>query len=135
MKINIKTMASSLAALCLVASLQPAVYAADAEQNYAIWGEGSASCHAYGKARLAENDKPFKAFIRGYLTAYNTLANDTYNITGGMKLPEIMQWLDNYCEEKSIDSVDRALQMLITDVQEQRYKTIPTKGIGQGWGK
>ncbi len=110
-------------------------FASDAEGNYAIWGEGGLSCFQFNKARIAEKDDHFKAYLRGYLTSYNTLSADTYSITGDMKLPEAIEWIDNYCDEKSIDSFDRAIQMLITDIEADRYKTPNTQGITKGWGK
>jgi hypothetical protein len=108
--------------------------AADTENNYAIWGEGGASCFRYSKARTEKKDSAFKSYIRGYLTAFNTLSNDTYNITGAMTLPEIMEWMDDYCGEKAIDSVDRAIQGLIDDVEDNRQKKPVKKGISEGWG-
>ncbi len=109
--------------------------AADPEGNYAIWGEGSSSCFKYSKARAAEKDDNYKAYLRGYLTSYNTISDDTYSISGKMNLTEMMGWLDNYCDEKAIDSIDRAIQMLITEVENDRYRTPNTQGITEGWGK
>jgi len=130
----IKTFTGVLLTLSMSLTMQ-CTMAADPEGNYAIWGEGGASCFQYQKARLANNDDGFKSYLRGYLTAYNTSSADTYSITGAMKLPEALEWLDNYCDEKSIDSYDRAIQMLITDVEDARYKTPNTIGITEGWGK
>lgn len=112
----------------------PFASAADDEGNYAVWGEGGLSCFQYTKARAAEKDDLLKAYIRGYLTSYNTVSADTYSISGSMKMPEMMEWLDDYCDEKAIDSFDRAIQMLITDMEDNRYKTPVSKGISKGWG-
>lgn len=108
--------------------------AADKDGNYAVWGEGGLSCFQFSKARAAEKDDQLKAYVRGYLTSYNTVSADTYSISGPMKMPEMMEWLDNYCDEKAIDSFDRAIQMLITDIENNRYKTPVSKGISKGWG-
>lgn len=110
-------------------------YASDEEGNYAIWGEGGLSCFQFSKARVAEKDEPFKAYLRGYLTSYNTLSDDTYSITGSMNLTEALEWIDNYCDEKSIDSFDRSIHMLITEIEGKRYKTPGAQGITKGWGK
>ncbi len=108
--------------------------AADSDGNYAVWGEGGASCYSFSKARAAEKDAPFKAYLRGYLTSYNTITDDTYSISGGMKLTEMMEWLDNYCDQKAIDSFDRAIQMMISSIEDKRYKKPKKKGISGGWG-
>lgn len=113
----------------------PSSFAADSEGNYAIWGEGGASCFKYSKARVAEKDGAFKAYLRGYLTSYNTTSDDTYSISGAKNLTSMLEWLDEYCDEKSIDSYDRAIQMMISDIEDDRYKTPNTQGITKGWGK
>ena len=113
----------------------PSSLAADSEGNYAIWGEGGASCYKYSKARIAEKDESFKAYLRGYLTSFNTSSADTYSISGAKNLRSMLEWLDEYCDEKSIDSYDRAIHMLISDIEDDRYKTPVTQGITKGWGK
>jgi len=130
----IKIITGTLLTLSITIATQSTI-AADAEGNYAIWGEGGASCFQYNKARLSEKDSSFKSYLRGYLTSYNTVSDDTYSITGAMKLPEALEWIDNYCDEKSIDSFDRAIQMLITEVEDKRHKTPSSIGITEGWGK
>lgn len=137
MKSNITIKTATLAAIVTILSITGAnltASAADTENNYAIWGEGGASCFRYNKARTEEKDSAFKSYIRGYLTAFNTLSNDTYNITGEMTLPEIMEWMDTYCDEKAIDSVDRAIQGLIDEVEDDRHRKPVKQGISGGWG-
>ncbi len=130
----IKIITGILLSLSISITMQNSL-AADAEGNYAIWGEGGASCFQYSKARAAEKDTGFRSYLRGYLTSYNTISEDTYSITGAMKLPEALEWIDNYCDGKQIDSFDRAIQMLISDIENKRYKKPNTQGIVQGWGK
>ena len=130
----IKIITGVLLTLSISLSVQNTM-ASDEEGNYAIWGEGGASCFHYQKARLSEKDDVFKAYLRGYLTSYNTVSEDTYSITGATTLTEAMEWIDNYCDEKSIDSFDRAIQMLITEVEDDRYKSPNSIGITKGWGK
>jgi len=130
----IKNISGVLMTLIMINTIHSSM-AADSKGNYAVWGEGGASCFQYSKARAAEKDSGFRSYLRGYLTSYNTISEDTYSITGAMKLPEALEWLDNYCDEKSVDSFNRAIQMLISDIEDKRYKTPRTQGISQGWGK
>lgn len=110
-------------------------HAADTKGNYAIWGEGSLSCHQFSKSRKAKDDALLKAYLRGYLTAYNTLTTDTYRITGKMNLPQVLTWLDEYCDKKAIDSFDRAIQMLLTEIANKRYRTSISGDATKGWGQ
>ncbi len=129
-----KILVASLSAACLN-SLSFNVTAADAEGNYAVWGEGGLSCFQYSKLRAEGNDDKVKAFLRGYLTAYNTVSGDTYSITGPVKMPQALEIIDEHCDEKAIDSFDRAIQMMITNVEDNRYRTPNQKGVVGGWGK
>lgn len=133
MRIFSSLILSGLMASSLVFS--GAARSADAEGNYAVWGEGGLSCFQYNQMRTKEDDAMMKAFLRGYLTAYNTLSGDTYSITGPHKMPEIMEILDSHCEEKAMDSFDRAIQFMITKIEDERYRTPKQKGLTGGWGQ
>lgn len=114
----------------VAASACGSTQAMDDNGNYAIWGFGNKSCNAYASSRAADEALEFRHYIMGYLTAYNTLSPNTPNITGRKTLPELAEWLDDYCEQNPMDSFDRALKMLVTDVEPSR--TVKT---GSGWGR
>ena len=118
-------------ALLLVPSLN--TLAADAAGNYAIWGVGRASCHQYLKSDNATTDDRYKVFLMGYLTAVNTLSDDTYNVTGSRPLDEALGWLTDYCGKHQMDSFDRAVQQLVDAGFEARQRVPP--GHERGWGR
>ena len=68
----------------------------------------------------------------GYLTAFNTLSDDTYNATGSRRLDASLQWLSDYCGSHQMESFDRAVQHLIEDAYDDRERTPP--GRSRGWG-
>lgn len=107
--------------------------AADTAGNYAIWGVGRASCHQYVKSNNATEDERYKVFLMGYLTAMNTLSEDTYNVTGTQPLDAALVWLTDYCGEHQMDSFDRAVQQLVDARFEQRQRVPP--GRERGWGR
>ena len=115
------------------AALRPAV-AADSAGNYAIWGAGARSCHQYrGVVDKADESRAFKDFLLGYLTAYNTLAPDTYNAVGGLSLVDALGWLDEYCRQHEMDSFERAIGQLLVAHHDQRMRVPP--GANRGWGR
>ena len=116
--------------LCLAAN-NPA-FSADAAGNYAIWGLGQSSCHKFNKAREQNETRQYKDYLMGYLTAFNTLSDDTYNIAGKTKLGEVEAWIASYCDLHQIESFNRAIQQYATENFESRL-TVPL-GSGQGWG-
>jgi len=101
------------------------VRAADADNQYAIWGPGESSCNAYNQARAADDAGKFKSYTMGYLTAYNTFVPDTYSITHSMDIDAVIAWLDGYCQKNQIETFESALHQLIEEMKEQRQKTSP----------
>ena len=110
-------------------SITPAK-AADAEGNYAVWGVGKKSCFAYSKARMEKDYENYTNYIKGFLTSYNMLADETYSITAAKPFNELLVWLDDYCETKQIDALEQALLELIDAHHEKRLKA-PRSGSGR----
>ncbi len=113
------------AVLIIYLSMQGHTHAADKSGNYAIWGKGNKSCFNYLKDRGAGKDNTYKNYVMGYLTAYNTLAPETYNISGSMRLDDIMAWLDDYCDAKQVHGLEHSLIEFIGKHHEKRLRTPP----------
>ncbi len=111
--------------------LQP-VFAADSKGSYAIWGVGNTTCHRYTQARENNDYSAYKNYLLGYLTAYNTLAEDTYRATGKMDLDEVLDWLDTACHTTPVTSFELALRNMITNLYDKRLRQAPKKKRG-GW--
>lgn len=103
-------------------------WAADKAGNYAIWGSGNKSCFKYNKNREENNDKAFKDYVMGYMTAYNTVSDDTYSISANMNLEEILGWIDDYCGEKQVHGFEQALTSYILEHYKTRFKKPPGSG-------
>lgn len=115
----------ALVSLIICLSMQNHAHAADPAGNYAIWGKGNKSCFRYLKDRDAGKDETYKNYVMGYLTAYNTMTPETYNISGSMKLDEIMIWLDDYCDSKQMRGLEQSLIEFIAQHYEKRLRTPP----------
>lgn len=111
-----------LITLILVFLLPPITFAADSNGNYAVWGVGKKSCFKYIKARENNEYDAYSNYIKGFLTAYNMIEKDTYNITGNKPFNEILDWLDDECELKQMNPLEQALLELIDDNFEKRAK-------------
>lgn len=108
------------------------VNAADPSGNYAIWGLGQSSCFQFSKAVAKEDTGRYRDYLMGYLTAFNTLSENTYSISGKAKLSEINEWIADYCGSHQIESYNRAIQQYVSQQFEQRATVAP--GSSQGWG-
>jgi len=71
----------------------------------------------------------FRAWLQGYLTSYNLMEPDTYDIAGGKgrdttdKSLEI--WLDKYSVQNSPKSFAEAVEALTIEFHPTRLKTMP----------
>ncbi len=107
-------------------------YAEDTDGNHAVWGIGQSSCHSYTKAREAGEYSDYKIYLMGYLTAYNSLIPETYNIAGTKDLNEVLAWIDTHCKKTAMDSYEHALKQMVTEMHETRTKKVMGN---QAWGK
>lgn len=100
-------------------------YARDKNGNYAVWGPGDKSCFSYNNARKADKYDEYKYFIMGYLTAYNTLTPDTYRISGMDQFPDVLKWLDDYCQKTPVHGFEQAVSDYIVAHHESRLARPP----------
>ena len=90
-------------ALTVLVLLLPARFApaADADGNFAIKGAGRATCQRYldeRKTRSA-NYRLFGGWINGYLTAYNQLTDQTFDVAPWEATDTLAAALANFCRQ------------------------------------
>jgi len=119
--------------LILVAAFVSApVLAKDVNQSYASFGKGSESCLSYMEARV-ENKREmerFKHFIFGYLTAFNLMIPNNFNILGSRTMSDAFDWLDGYCLKAPDENISNAVAALTQAYFDER-KSI--KKSTTGW--
>ncbi len=102
--------------------------AKDVNGEHAVLGPGSEPCSAWTAARRegdqnAEYD--FRLWISGYLSAFNVVAQSTYDITGPNGLEGFIDRVDRLCRatpgEPLVSAVARATVMAYPD----RYNLKP----------
>lgn len=103
-----------LAALLFAASLQ----ARDFEDNYAVYGAGAQPCSIYLIAveKGGNEEDFFIDWVIGYLSAFNLIMPETYNILGESDFPTAQRWLQDHCRkfprELFINAVARLTEVL-----------------------
>lgn len=98
---------------CVLLGAGSAAQAIDRDGNYAIWGIGQASCFQYGKAYAKADLAAYKAYLAGYLTAYNALVKDVYQVTGKHTVDDNLAEIQAHCAKNPMDSYERGIQALI----------------------
>ena len=70
-----------------------------------------------------ENFEKYRNYIKGFITAYNIFTEDTYSITGVMKEKDVILWINTYCEENPMSSLETAITNFTFDVYDKRMKS------------
>ena len=99
--------------------------AADKDGNYAVWGVGSKSCFHFTQAQGKPDAEAYRDFAMGYLTAYNALNEDTYNIGAGKDLDQVMTWITEYCTKQQVHGFEQALAEFTVEQHPQRTRQPP----------
>lgn len=119
----------TIALVIMLLVMPMTAYGADKHGRLFVFHPGSQSCRSYADARKQqENSREMVAFItwlHGYLTAYNHLISDTYNIGGGSRGLDLREWLDNYCKENPRKSFYQAAAALTVELYPKRLKEEP----------
>jgi hypothetical protein len=113
------------AILCAGLTASTMCRAADDNDLFLVWGVGGSSCNTYLDARAANGAKQesFTSYLMGYITAYNVLVPNTYNIAGDMKADQMLLWLDGYCDDHKTGSFETAVHDLTASIAKKRQKS------------
>ena len=70
-----------------------------------------------------ENFDAYKNYMKGFLTAYNIFTEKTFSISGSMKEKQAVEWLNDYCKENPMSTVESALTSFTFEYYDNRMKT------------
>ena len=70
-----------------------------------------------------ENFDAYKNYMKGFLTAYNIFTEKTFSISGSMKEKQVVEWLNDYCKENPMSTVESALTSFTFEYYDNRMKT------------
>lgn len=99
--------------------------AADVNNRFAVRGIGTTICSDYSELRARDDEasEPFIHWLTGFVTAYNWLQPDTYDISAEYKSHGFAIWLDRYCEAHPTSRIIDAANALVNAVYGKRKKT------------
>ena len=124
-------MLKKIALSLLLLSLSAVSQARDFEQNYAVFGAGAQPCSVYLLAvEKGGNEQDFFIdWLIGYLSAFNLIMPDTYNILGDTEFPTAQRWLEDHCRkypnELFINAVARLTEILYPSRHQAGLKNPP----------
>jgi hypothetical protein len=106
------------------AFLGPHAVAADNKGKYVMLG--ASTCGAYLKELSAgsiDNVRDY-GWLAGYITAYNVMTPNTYDILGNSDLRSVELWVKNYCDKNPLKNISNAVEVLMIEL----YPTRKIKG-------
>jgi len=87
-----------IAAGILLFMFNSVALARDFEGGYAVYGAGGETCKAYLKSvKTGARQDYFIDWTIGYLTAFNVIMPNTYNILGESDFASAQGWLTRHC--------------------------------------
>lgn len=114
-------MRNALAVLMTLAAMSGA-WAADKNSQYGMLTD---TCGEYAKDRAKNRTLRYTSWISGYVTAYNAVSPDTYNILGQSNVKSTMQWLDDWCKANPKDNLAVGMSALMGELRPKRQQVRP----------
>lgn len=119
---------SYIATVFVVAAISPLTATGRVtDDRFAVFSVGADSCSHYLSARQQGNEAflPYQQWLLGYLSAFNAIVADTYDILGGHKNRHWIDWLDRYCKRHPGESLVSASAALTVSLYPQRHSSAP----------
>ena len=98
--------------------------AADQQNRFAPKGAGAATCARYLEERkgLTRTYAEFGGWIDGFVSAYNLLRNDTYDILTWEDTTDLARLLANFCCARPDDRFASGLVILLSSMEKDRLR-------------
>ena len=117
----LRILISTVILLAIVTPLQ----ARDFEDNYAVFGAGAQPCSTYlvSMEKGGNEQDFFIDWTIGYLSAFNLIMPETYNILGETDFPTAQRWLQEHCRKFPKELYINALARLTEVLYPMRYQS------------
>ena len=67
-------------------------------------------------------------FVQGYISAYNAISPNTYNIYGNTDFTSAMLWMENWCNANPLKGLTEGMIVLTNELYPRRHKTAKEAG-------
>ena len=127
----------ALLSICLAVALQlPGTASAkDMDGEFAVFSVGGESCIDYLRARQlgGRQQSRFTEWVQGYLSAFNLIVPNTYDILGNRDFDKVVQWLDEHCLQNRETPFVNATALLTINLFPARQNIAPGKDNRAKW--
>lgn len=118
-----------LVAIACLGFFASSALAATTDEKYVIKGAGNGSCERFVTEREAQSQAYalFGGWLAGYITAYNQLTDETFDIAPWQNLDLLAAFLDNFCRQNPDLAFVSAVGAMISALQPTRLRTASEK--------
>lgn len=111
------------------------ITARDIDGEFAAFGMGGSTCQNYLMARKkgTGDQLAYMDWVEGYLSAFNLIIDNTYDVMGGRKLNKALAWLDKYCQKYQSHIFANAVAALTVRLHPSRQNLAPNKDTERKW--
>ncbi len=98
------------------------VGAADDQNRFSVRGLGTISCSKFLESRnldLSESEQ-YAHWLQGFLTAYNYLQPQTYEIAPGIRTNGLLRYMDLYCGKNPTNRIVDGAVTYVAQVHAKR---------------
>ena len=85
--------------------------------DYHAYGAGLKSCGTWTQKRKSKDWYEAGQWVLGYITAYGYYGSDNLK---DVEAPGMAAWLDNYCQQNPLESIETATQKLIETLKMKK---------------
>jgi len=119
-----RTVVGAVAFLLLSALAMNDAGSADAKKNFGVRGLGTTTCSKFLEERNldAKQSEQYAHWFTGFVTAYNWLQPDTYDISAQYKSNGLLRYLDLYCGRNPKNRIIDAATAFVKAVYDKRQK-------------
>ncbi len=109
--------------------------AKDVDGEFAVFSVGGETCETYLRARQrgGREQQRYSEWVQGYLSAFNLIVANTYNILGQQEFDKAVRWLDEHCDENRQDPFVNATAALTVNLFPVRSNMAPDKDSRAKW--
>jgi hypothetical protein len=119
-----RTIVGAVAFLLLSALATNDAGSVDAKNKFGVRGLGTTTCSKFLEERNldAKQSEQFAHWFTGFVTAYNWLKPDTYDISVQYKSDGLLRYLDLYCGRNPKNRIIDAATSFVNAVYDKRQK-------------
>ncbi len=123
--------------LLLLCCLNNYAIAKDMDGDFVVFSVGANNCGDYINARKIGGKafENYEQWLMGYLSAFNLIVINTYDILGTKNYKQVLRWLDKYCGKKRREPFVNAAARLTMKLYPSRRNMSPNKNTKAKWKK